>query len=161
MSEAKEGQEGMKDPYVPPEIIPKSRQRSRRTHTSHQIAAMTEEGKMFSLCFTHVSTATSENFLTYDTIFFILAYAICLVVSLSDCLSDCVRTLARTPSTSSFTYFPLLLLYTLNLLLLSHLQPPLAHTRPLVAPFSRLNAIFPLLFLDREESDRRLEAAET
>lgn len=45
----KTGQEGMKDPYVPPEIIPKSRQRSRRTHTSHQIAAMTEEGKMFSL----------------------------------------------------------------------------------------------------------------
>jgi len=109
------GEEGMKDPYVPPEIIPKSRQRSRRTHTSHQIAAMTEEGKMFSLCLTHVSisTATSENFLTYDTI---LAYAICLVVSLSDCRCDCVRTLARTPSTSSFTYFPLLLLLsTFNL----------------------------------------------
>ena len=115
---AKKGQEGMKDPYVPPEIIPKSRQRSRRTHTSHQIAAMTEEGKMFSLCFTHVSTATLENFLTYDTIFFIFEYGICLVASLSDCLSDCVRTLARTPSTS-FTHFPLLLLYTLNLLLLS------------------------------------------
>jgi hypothetical protein len=119
MSElAKAGPEGMKDPYVPPEIIPKSRQRSRRTHTSHQIAAMTEEGKMFSLFLTHVSisTATSENFLTYDTI---LAYAICLVVYLSNCLSDCVRMLARTPSTSSFTYFPLLLLHTLNLLLLS------------------------------------------